>query len=93
MRLKSTMLDLPSSWDVKLYLHNEFVKYMKELKVSIMVSHASLFKQKERLTYTNRYLLGRYPLLRMHGQLTRQRWAFSALWCIGSKLAKMGSGR
>jgi hypothetical protein len=38
MRPKSTKLDLPSSYDVKVYLHNEFVKHMKNLKEEITVS-------------------------------------------------------
>ncbi|KAF8198601.1 hypothetical protein BJ912DRAFT_801757, partial [Pholiota molesta] len=37
MRPKTTTADLPSSYDVKVYLHNEFVKYISELKKSIMV--------------------------------------------------------
>ena len=38
MRPKSTTADLPSTHDVKVHLHNEFVKYMKDLKESIIVS-------------------------------------------------------
>ena len=30
MRLKSTASDLPSSYDVKIHLHNQFVEHMKE---------------------------------------------------------------
>jgi len=37
MRPKSTTLDLPSSYDVKVHLHNQFVKYMKSLKEDIAV--------------------------------------------------------
>jgi hypothetical protein len=38
MRPKSTTLDLPSSYDVKVYLHNEFVKHIGDLKEQITVS-------------------------------------------------------
>ena len=38
MRPKSTTLDLPSSHDVKVYLHNQFIKHMTNLKEEIMVS-------------------------------------------------------
>jgi hypothetical protein len=37
MRLKSTTLDLLSTHDVNVHLHNEFVKYMKELNEEITV--------------------------------------------------------
>jgi hypothetical protein len=42
MRPKSTTLDLPSSHDVKVYIHNEFVKHMAELKQEITVSSSYL---------------------------------------------------
>jgi hypothetical protein len=35
MRPRSTTSDLPSTHDVKVYLHNEFVKHMKDLKDEI----------------------------------------------------------
>jgi len=38
MRPKSTMANLPSTYDVKLNLHNQFVKHMKALKGEITVS-------------------------------------------------------
>jgi len=38
MRPKSTTSDLPTSYDAKVHIHNEFVKHMKQLKVDIMVS-------------------------------------------------------
>ena len=38
MRPKATMDDLLSSYDVKVFLRNAFVKHMKELKEEIMVS-------------------------------------------------------
>ncbi|KAF8256514.1 hypothetical protein EI94DRAFT_1645154 [Lactarius quietus] len=38
MRPKSTSADLPSSYDVKVHLHNQFVKHMRQLKAEITVS-------------------------------------------------------
>ena len=38
MRPKSTSTDLPSSYDVKVQLHNKFVKHIGELKDVISVS-------------------------------------------------------
>jgi hypothetical protein len=38
MRPKSTTQDLASSHDVQVYIHNGFVKYMKDLKEEISVS-------------------------------------------------------
>jgi hypothetical protein len=43
MRPKSTTHDLPSSYDVKVHIHNEFVKYMKGLKEEIRVSNFARF--------------------------------------------------
>ena len=39
MRPKSTTSDLPSTYDVKVYLHNEFVKRMGKVKEEITVSN------------------------------------------------------
>jgi hypothetical protein len=41
MRPRSTTADLPSSYDVKQYLHNRFVKHIAELKEVITVSVSS----------------------------------------------------
>ena len=38
MRPKSTTNDLPTTHNVKIHLHNEFVKHMKQLKLDILVS-------------------------------------------------------
>ena len=38
IRPKSTTADFPSSYDVKVHLHNEFVQHMKGLKEAITVS-------------------------------------------------------
>lgn len=37
MRPRSTTLDLPTSHDVKVHLHNEFVMHMRALKEEIKV--------------------------------------------------------
>jgi hypothetical protein len=42
MRPKSTTSDLLSSHDVKVYLHNQFVKHMKGIKEDIAVSDFAL---------------------------------------------------
>jgi hypothetical protein len=47
MRPKSTNSDLPSSYDVKVHLHNVFVNHMKELKKGINVSPFFSMKYKE----------------------------------------------
>ena len=41
MRPKSTNADLPTAYDVKTYIHNEFVKHIDQLKLDIMVSGVS----------------------------------------------------
>ena len=41
MRPKSTNADLPTAYDVKIHIHNEFTKHMRQVKEDIMVS---LFK-------------------------------------------------
>jgi hypothetical protein len=42
MRPKSTTTDLPSSYDVKVYLHNKFVQRIVELEEEIKVSNSSI---------------------------------------------------
>ncbi|KIM37620.1 hypothetical protein M413DRAFT_77022, partial [Hebeloma cylindrosporum] len=46
MRPKSSTADLPSAYDVTVYLHNAFVKHMKELKEEIMVRFFFLREQR-----------------------------------------------
>ena len=46
MRLKSTTSDLPSSYDVMVFLHNAFVKRISDLKESIMVSKLLFHKDR-----------------------------------------------
>jgi len=38
MRPKSTSSDLPTSYDAKVHVHNEFVKHINQLKLDITVS-------------------------------------------------------
>src|SRR5271168_4302021 len=50
MRPKSTSSDLLSSYDVKVQLHNKFVKHIGELKDAISVSESSSLKDGRELT-------------------------------------------
>ncbi len=43
MRPKTTRKDLPSRHDIKVYIHNEFVDWLKTLKSEILVSKKTLF--------------------------------------------------
>jgi hypothetical protein len=43
MRPKTTRKDLPSRHDIEVYIHNEFVDWLKTLKREIMVSNKTLF--------------------------------------------------
>ncbi|KIM34760.1 hypothetical protein M413DRAFT_80102, partial [Hebeloma cylindrosporum] len=38
IRPKSTTSDLPTSYNVKVHIHNKFVRHMKQLKLDIVVS-------------------------------------------------------
>ena len=42
MRPKSTTSDLPSSYDVKVYLHNKFVQRIAQLAEDIKVSNSEI---------------------------------------------------
>ena len=50
MRPKSTSHNLLSSYNVKVQLHNKFVKHIGELKDAISVSKSSSFKDGRELT-------------------------------------------
>jgi hypothetical protein len=50
MRPKLTSCNLLSSYDVKVQLHNKFVKHIGELKDVISVSKSSSFKDGRKLT-------------------------------------------
>ena len=41
MQPKSTTADLPTVYDAKVYIHNQFVKHMKVLKEEIAISDFS----------------------------------------------------
>lgn len=47
---QATCNDVPSTHDVTTYIHNEFVKFMQELKQSIMVSKIDI---KYHITHAN----------------------------------------
>ena len=42
MRPKSTKSDLPTSYNVKLHLHNQFVKHIAQLKLEIKVRSSAI---------------------------------------------------
>ena len=71
MRPKS---DLPSSYYVKVHLHNKFVKHMKLLKEDITVRNF-VFNDISK-TYLSRQPPERYPSLKMDGQQTQQGQGF-----------------
>jgi hypothetical protein len=48
MRPILTNSDLPSTYNVKIHLHNQFVKHMKKLKEEIIVSDGFLFGKKKK---------------------------------------------
>lgn len=52
MRPKSTKLDLPSTHDVNIYIHNAFAAFFKQLKENLAVSQSNyLFSPSNRLPY------------------------------------------
>ena len=44
IRPKMTQKDLPSRHNIKVYIYNEFVEWLKMLKAEILVSYKTLFK-------------------------------------------------
>jgi hypothetical protein len=75
MRPKSTSFDLPSTYDVKVHLHNQFVLYMKSLKEEIKVIKFYLIFGQDLLTmYWGRRLQERFQLRRMAGQQIIRKW-------------------
>jgi hypothetical protein len=73
---KSTTSDLPSSHDIKVYLHNAFVKHINELKDEITVSNFIVSNLLKILICTclSRRLQGKYQLLKMDGRQILRRW-------------------
>ena len=61
MQPKSTTSNLPSLYNVKTHIHNQFIKHMKELKEEIVVSKfvLLLFKRYILVTYLSKWLQGR----------------------------------
>jgi len=47
MRPKATSNDLPTTYDVKVYLHNQFVKHIQKLKGEITVRNLPPHKHSE----------------------------------------------
>jgi hypothetical protein len=92
MRPKSMDSDLPSSHDLKVHLHNEFVKHMKELKEEIKVSFFFSTKCKELLLHILRWLLEKYPSPKTDGQQIQQRWGSRGRQHTGYRW-KMRNGR
>ena len=72
MRPKATTSDFPSTHDVKVYLHNQFVKHIHKLKEDVTVRNLPPH-QRNVDTYLSRQLRGRFQSLQMGGQLTPQR--------------------
>jgi hypothetical protein len=60
---------------VKVHLHNEFVKHIKELKEEITVSELWV-KDGEKLTYLSRRRREEYLSPQTAGQRIQQRWVF-----------------
>jgi len=76
MRPKSTTSDLPSSYGVKVHLHNKFVKHIASLKKEIIVSNLSVSLFTIVNTYLHRQPPERSQSLKMDGQPTQRRQGF-----------------
>ena len=72
MRLKATTSNLPSTYDAKVYLHNQFVKHIQMLKEDITVRKLPPHQHKVDM-YLSRQLQGKFPSLQMVGRPTLQR--------------------
>jgi len=72
MRPKSTSADLLSAYDVKVHLHNQFVKHMKALREDIMVRNSGV-QVLDASHLNGRKPLERYRSLSMVGLQTQQR--------------------
>ena len=75
MRPKTTRKDLPSRHDIEVYIHNEFVDWLKTLKTEILVSNETLFRLFG-LTSIHRKPLGESRRLQMGGRQTIQKGRF-----------------
>lgn len=75
MRPKSTSADLPSAYDVKVHLHNQFVKHMKALKEDITVRNSGV-RALDATHLNGRKPPERYRSLSMGGLQTPQRPGF-----------------
>ena len=72
MRPKATTSDLPSTYNTKVYLHNQFVKHIQKLKEDITIRKLPPH-QYEVDTYLSRQLQGKFQSLQTGGQQTQQR--------------------
>ena len=78
MRPKATLNDLPTTYNVKVYHYNQFVKHIQNLKGEITVRNLPPHKRSEVDIYLGRWLQGKFRSLWMGGQLTQQRQGFLA---------------
>jgi hypothetical protein len=69
MRPKAGRKNIPSTHDITTYIHNEFVKWLKELEGDIKVSQKKTTTKNDYLPGHNRKLLARSPPQLMGGQL------------------------
>ncbi len=75
MRPRTTRKDLPSTHDVVVHIHNEFVSWLKKLKSDIIISNG-MAAEGNSLTSNDRKLLEGYRRLRTDGRLTTPRRHF-----------------
>jgi hypothetical protein len=76
MRPKATKPDLPTTYDMKVYLHNQFVKHVQKLKGEITIRKLPPHQRSEVNIYLSGRLQGKYQLLQMGGQLTPRKPGF-----------------
>jgi hypothetical protein len=76
MRPKANKLDVPSSHDVSVYIHNSCVEWLKKLKGDILVSAKKAYQGIEHSWTDFRQLPGRYQARQMDGPRTIQRRRF-----------------
>jgi hypothetical protein len=76
MRPKTMRKDLPSRHDIEVYIHNEFVAWLKSLKNDILVSIAPSFFKMLELTFMHRKPQVVSRRLRMGGQQTTRKRRF-----------------
>jgi hypothetical protein len=75
MRPRATKMDVPSTHDVKVHLHNECVDWLKGIKKDILVSCTASELESPLLTNLRQHQ-GKFRLLPMGGQQTIRRGLF-----------------